>query len=408
MEVDVSGYEVEERVSFVLLREKDSLDTSIIGYAGGDLPGNLKDRSAFDAWLALVRPGGGCYYDHILVRDSDEIVNMRTNKPVFYRLINALIGPSDNDREEAKKHWHSFVRDNMNAAKLKKKAFEVKDAPQPTTPAQTEKKKFAYFRPYHEYVVKMFGKMFSSKEIRQFLLEDHGVDVSVSLLQSFYKFHEPLITKQISSFKESLEDVRLGYKRSRLEEYAWIYHNLKKDFKNPKTPIAKKTAFSKEMQSCLKAIKDEIEGDTIKIEANLTVTQQINVHAAKKILDRKTVALVAIARAAMNEGVEPAGLLYEMEKSYYRKYNAFLGSDPNDPSLELPDQTYTPNDYDMDRLEEQSSQQLRVLKENEDAIVKRRMEMRDKIRDAGVREKLKEALAISRQALSESDPDLTV
>jgi len=401
--MDLSKYIHEERGAYILARLKDEVDTLSSGHKKDVIPTNVIDKAAYKKWLELVSEDSDCYHDKMIVRGSDEVLNMKTSKAAFYRSVNSLVGPSNEDKSKSKKFWHKFISASLREAKLRKKAFKQTEVSKEVKTSNKLESRFSHFRPYHQYIVEMYGKMFNTKEIREILLEK-GVDISVKSLQDFYAFHEDIITKTISSFKESFDDIRLGYKRSRLEEYAWIYHNLKKDFKNPKTPIHKKTAFSKEMQSCLKAIKDEVEGNLIKIDANVNVNQQINIHLTQQILDRKTVALVSIAKAAQNLNVEPAGLIYEMEKSYYKKYNAFIGGDPLDDSLELPDQNYKPSDYDYDRLDDLSKQQQKLLNEKEDAIKAKRMEMRNIIRNGEIRKKLKESLELSRKALSESEP----
>lgn len=404
--IDLSEFYVTNVDNFALLRSKepDFSKTSLGDLTRDSNPADLVDKVAFDKMFDLFEKSktDGLYWNKLYIHNATEYVDLRSPRNVFYRSVNALIGPSEESKEAAKKHWHKFNKNLMEFLRLKKKAF-AKDGKTLQKPAksQLDPSKFAHFRPYHEFIINMFGKMFTAKEIKDLLGEEHGLKLTIGILNSFHAFHSDLIAKRVSAFKESFEDVRLGYKRSRLEELAWIYQQIKRDFKNPKLGIQKRNTFSKEMRETLKQIKDEVEGDVIRIEGSMDVNHHLQAHIANELINRETLRTIVIAKVASKLNLEPLSLAYEMEKSHYALFNSYLGNDPNAKGLELPDHSFTPADYDFDGMGKKAENQLRLLDKKNDGVQDQRKALIEKMKSMGAKKLLKEKVDMAREILEE-------
>lgn len=404
--IDLSEFYVTNVDNFALLRSKetDFSKTSLGDLTRDSSPADLVDKVAFDKMFDLFERSktDGCFWNKLYIHNSTDYLELRVPRNVFYRNVNALIGPSEESKEAAKKHWYKFNKNLLEFLRLKKKAFgkNGKTLSKPTE-NQLDPSRFSHFRPYHEFIINMFGKMFTAKEIKDLLGEEHGLRLTLGILKSFHKFHADLIAKRISAFKESFEDVRLGYKRSRLEELAWIYQQVKNDFKNPKLGIARRNSFSKEMRDILKQIKDEVEGDVIRIEGSLDVNHHLQAHIVNEIIDRETLRTVVIAKIASKLNLEPLSLTYEMQKSHYALFNSYLGNDPHAEGLELPDHTFSPADYDFKGMGKKAENQLRLLNKKNDGVKDQRKALIEKMKLMGAKKLLKDKVDMAREVLEE-------
>lgn len=194
-------------------------------------------------------------------------------------------------------------------------------------------------------IIALFGKMYKIDEVHKIITKEWKIDVSISALEYFRDRNLDKIIELQKDYSNNYNDVRLGYKKSRLEEYLWLYNDTKQSYENTKNKEDRK--FLKEL---LEAIKREVEGDLIRIEGDLQVNIEatLNVHIYQEIYKNLPINEIIMTRVALRSGQNPLMLLYRLQNSYYAKYSGFA---PKDDVVEsaLPDY---PSSfvYDLDKL----------------------------------------------------------
>ena len=129
-------------------------------------------------------------------------------------------------------------------------------------------------------IIALFGKMYKIDEVHKIITKDWKIDVSISALEYFRDRNLDKIIELQKDYSNNYNDVRLGYKKSRLEEYLWLYNDTKQTYENTRNKEDRK--FLKEL---LEAIKREVEGDLIRIEGDLQVNIEatLNLHIYQEI-----------------------------------------------------------------------------------------------------------------------------
>ena len=195
----------------------------------------------------------------------------------------------------------------------------------------------------------LFGKMYSAEEVHRIVTQDWKVSVSIYAIENFRTKNLDKIIELQKEYTNNYQDVRLGYKKSRLEEYMWLYNETKQQYENTQSKEDRK--FLKEL---LESIKREVEGDIIRIEGDLQVNIEhtLNVHVQKEIYSKLPINEMILTRIAMRTGVNPLLMLYRLQNSYYSKFTGFLPKS-EDETLTLPEYPSS-HVYDLDKLQQQN------------------------------------------------------
>lgn len=191
----------------------------------------------------------------------------------------------------------------------------------------------------------LFGKMWSAEEVHKECIKEWGIEVSITAIENFRTRNLDKILELQKEYTNNYKDVRLGYKKSRLEEYMWLYQETKQSFENTKNKDDRK--FLKEL---LESIKREVEGDLIRIEGDMQVNIEhtLNVHVQKEIFAKLPINEMIMTRVALKSGVNPLLLLYRLQNSYYSKFTGF-SKDGAEDTVALPEYPSS-QVYDLDKL----------------------------------------------------------
>jgi hypothetical protein len=182
-------------------------------------------------------------------------------------------------------------------------------------------------------VIEMFGKFFSAKEVHKVLVEDFGIECEVSSVELFRRKYWPVIEEKQKEYKKGYEGIRLGYKRSRLEEYSLAVINL-----NQRLEHNWNREDYKVWLQTLEAIRKEVEGDRLTIdgELNIKIEETLNYHIYQETLQQLNINQLIVSKIANRLNKSPLNLMFKLEHSCYSKLNGFgkrdVGSEIEYPS----------------------------------------------------------------------------
>ena len=197
-------------------------------------------------------------------------------------------------------------------------------------------------------ILELFGRMHSIDEVHKICLEDWGLEVTISGLEQFRKANLEKITELQTEYTKNFTNVRLGYKRSRLDEYSWMYQETKEAYLKSKSREDKKF-----MKDLLESIKREVEGDLIRVEGDIqmNIEATLNVHITREVMRRLPIHEIIITRLAAKTGINPLMMLYRLQKSYYAKFTGYAPLAPGESHEELVTEYPSAFVYDLDKLQ---------------------------------------------------------
>lgn len=234
----------------------------------------------------------------------------------------------------------------------------------------------------HSEIIELFGRMYSSREVYQIIREEWKMKTNIDSINAFRKKHIQIITSKIEEHKRVYSDIRLGIKKSRIEELVWLYNDRKKIY-----TIKKNKEDYKLMLSTLDSIKKEVEGDRIVFDGHITakLEQEVTHVVQNEVLKSINVYEIVLARVAAKLGVDVMTLVKSLSESYYNKYNIRQDSEnlEDKESILYPSsQTY---DFDSIRKFHENKEKLskvRVLTKTEESRTEFREKLLSKINQA--------------------------
>lgn len=196
-------------------------------------------------------------------------------------------------------------------------------------------------------ILELYGRMFSNSEIHEIVVSEWGIPCSANAINEFRKRNIDLITEKQEAYRRDISGLRLGVKRSRLEEYTDIFKHTKKKY----TKEGHSNANAKLMMDVLRAVKEEVEGDLdVRISGGLDIKLEntLNAHIHHNLLQEMHLNQMIISRVAQKMDVNVFYLLEKLNGSFYAKFNRLNGEDNFLPESEriLPSQ----QEYDFDTI----------------------------------------------------------
>lgn len=175
-------------------------------------------------------------------------------------------------------------------------------------------------------LIELFGRMFSVDEVYEIVLKDWGLSCSIDSLTKFRKKNLEEISILIEEHKRSYSNVRLGIKRSRLDELTWLYHKHKQRYEETRN-----ASDARMLRDVLEQIRKEVEGDSLTIDANVTVNmeQTINAHIQQELFRTIQLKEIILGRvAARAPELSAVELIASLRRSYYARYSSFATVSP--------------------------------------------------------------------------------
>jgi len=218
-------------------------------------------------------------------------------------------------------------------------------------------------------IVELFGRMFSVKEVHEICVKDWDLKISPSTLAAFREMNKVLILQKIEEHKKTYDEVRIGQKRSRLEELTWLYEKRKRMY-----DATKKGEDHRLLLQTLEQIRKEVEGDTLRIDGNrnfnmeLTIRNQIEEETLKHALIKE----IIVSRVSAKMGADPMLMMNAIKSSYYRKRIEAPTDIPHE-EIEYP----SSSTYDFNKIEA-INKELEIKQKNDIAEFKEKTEQKDR------------------------------
>ena len=292
-------------------------------------------------------------------------------------LIRDMEGLPDKEQEKFLKLKKQYYKVQGQANAQKRLAFNIasgkKSATNWTSILDTRKAD----------VIALFGRLFTVPEAHKIIVTDWKMPVGRETLSRFRKENALEIDKAIEEYKSKYTDVRLGHKRSRLEELSWIYDMLKDKFKDLKS-----REDARAMIAIIEQIRKEIDGDELKInlEGNIKVQEVINIQIQKELMNGIGLRQIIIGRVAAKMGLPTEVLINSLTRSYYNKMSGALDAVED---IDYEDVHYPSEDvYDFDRINKLNKS---VVIEDKETIRKSKLKEEKQSEDA-IKSHLKDRL----------------
>jgi hypothetical protein len=334
---------------------------------------------------------------HMEASDGTEI-NMGWLKHYFAKKV-AHLPEEERIAWMARKNKYIEVMNKCNAWKNKAYGFDNRVmTPDKKLTKKVSKNKFITLKKREDAIIELFGKMFSIKEVHEVCVMDWKLKVSQRTLSDFRSFHMTLIQEKIEDFKRGHADIRLGLKRSRLEELCWMYHECK---------IKMKEQFSRTlietMKNLLESIKREVEGDKIVIDGNLDVNVEtvVNSHLKNEALKGISIRQIIIGRVAAKMDLSAENLVASLTRSYYAKYSPLV----NEESYEDADYAEiiypSTQEYDFEQIEAKQGELIEAANEQKKAVLINRSANAKKAKKSDVKARILEKLGERREEIKQ-------
>lgn len=296
-------------------------------------PAEIVDREAYDEYLRL---------DAMPIMNDKKYVLLSNGRKISlgtadFRLKHIIKDLPDDEQQTvfSKRKIFNNILCKRNA-KLQKAYGTIIDSKGRRIPTASK------FAPVSKEMVELFGRMFSAKEVHEITVKQFNIPCSLQSIINFRDAHINEINERTEVHKRTYSDIRLGHKRSRLEELTWIYGTRRRIYEG-----TKKGDDHRLLLMTLEQVRKEIEGDSLRIDGtlNMNVEATIQGHINRELFSNFVLKEMIMARVAARLKVNVEYILTELNKSYY---HGILNPVDENP-VEMP--AYPSNQtYDFDRI----------------------------------------------------------
>lgn len=223
------------------------------------------------------------------------------------------------------------------------------------------------FDPVKEELISLFGRMFSLKEVHEVCLKQWKLNVKLQAVQDFRTQNQVAINKLIEEHQRTYSDIRLGHKRSRLEELVWLYQKRKRIYET-----SQKADDHRLLLATLNQIKQEAEGDTIRIDGSIdiNINATIENHIQNNLMKTIGIKEIILGRVAAKIGIPVVRVIEGLNQGYYRKFIEADIQDIEHEEVVMPSYPSQQN-YDFDRISriQQQTEMNKAIEKEKDKIV---------------------------------------
>lgn len=203
--------------------------------------------------------------------------------------------------------------------------------------------------PKRAEILEMFGRFYSIQEVHKVITVDWGYEVSIPVLEYFRTKNIERIKELNEHFKRDYSDIRLGYKRSRLDELSYLYNDRKQRYK-----LSGGREDYKLLLTTIEQIRKEVEGDSLRIDGTIDINIQatLNFHIFQDMLCDLSIIDIIISKICARNNYNPQYLMTKLRSSMYARLTGFQkpaedGSRQEDNEITFPSQII----YDFSRIE---------------------------------------------------------
>jgi hypothetical protein len=250
-----------------------------------------------------------------------------------------------------------YFKINNNLTIQKRRAFGKKQGQ-----GQGKTENGSIFESRKEELLEYFGRMFTVEDVLKIVNMEWGIPMGKHSLYDFKMKYAEEVKKRIDNHQLSYHNIRLGIKKSRLEELSELYRKAKGTWEDN----AKREDL-RILLTILEQLRKEAEGDRLTIDGKVDIKyeQNIQVHLMKEVFSTTNLKEIILGRVAAKMGINPIKLIYSLQNSYYKQYSNVLGDfgeDGENTDLPYPSQL----NYDFERIGKQFNLKDKLI---EDAII---------------------------------------
>lgn len=174
----------------------------------------------------------------------------------------------------------------------------------------------------HKYaeILELFGRYLSLTEVHKIVCQDWGMSINAGSLEKFRIEHIAEIQAKQEEYVKTYSNVRLGHKRSRLDELTYLYRDRKSIYE-----LTQKGDDYKLLLQTIEQIRREIEGDKLTIDGqfSIQVEQTLSYHIQNEILQELNIKQLIVSKVAVRMNKNPLKLMTYLENSTYAKFAGF-------------------------------------------------------------------------------------
>lgn len=238
-------------------------------------------------------------------------------------------------------------------------------------------------------IIELAGRFFKIKEIHRTLCEDMEItNVTINQINNVIKNNISKVKDLQEQYKKDYSDVRLGYKKSRLEELQDLYNNRKSIYNKSLTKEDEK-----QLLAILEIIKREVQGDlVINGSVKMDIEEKADRFVKQEALKGLNVTMLVISRIAGRMNVNPQLILSRLANSRYAQFTGFAKTGLSPTAISDPISYPSEILYDWGTIKNQNKI---IVAENEKLAKLPELEdnQKENLNDVGKKllEKLKEA-----------------
>ena len=169
-------------------------------------------------------------------------------------------------------------------------------------------------------ILDLSGRFYKPEEIHRVLCEDFEItSVTVNQIKNVVKDNLNKIKSLQEEYQKDYSDVRLAYKRSRLEELQQMYNNRKSQYNKNYNREDEKA-----LLGLLESIKKEIQGDlVVNANVNLQIEEKSNFFIEQEMLKSLNISMFVLARICGRMNVNPNLVLSRLAHSRYAQFSGY-------------------------------------------------------------------------------------
>lgn len=281
------------------------------------IPEGVTDEESYREWLKLTE-------EFNLLKDqyyqtSDPTIKLPKTTSSFF-LQERIKHLPEEEQKRLKKEAEEINKLRGYVASFKRKAFAIIDE----RGKMISGKKFSTLENYKVEIIELFGRFYSIAEIYKIINDKWGISLGKEALTKFKLQHSDEISIAQERYKNDLSEIRLTYKKSRLEELSHLYV-VRKDIYTTSTSRED----YKLLLQTLEQIRKEVEGDRILIEGKLKFEEErvINLYIQEEVLKFIPVKSMIIAMVAARLNQNPLYVMSRLINSYYARFTGMIKSD---------------------------------------------------------------------------------
>lgn len=245
--------------------------------------------------------------------DPNTVVNLRMSA---YQLNKKIAHLAKDEQELIQSKATAIRKLSGTLLQLKKKAFGIRQGPYGIQESILDSKA--------SELLEYFGRFFSAPEVHKIVTLEWGYDVNLNTVELFRKRHMDRIKEKQEEYKRDYSDVRLGHKRSRLDELQYLYTHRKTKYE-----ISENKDDYRLLLQTIEQIRKEVEGDKLTIDGHLQmdVEHTVNMHIQNEMLKHVLINDIVIGRLSAKVGIDPRLMIHKLHSSYYAKFTGFKRPD---------------------------------------------------------------------------------